>query len=153
MLASNRVVTSVRTARRLLRQRCAQFSESTANSGQLDEELRPRLLRECQTLPQSEFIEFGKMIRDTPREERGRKIAEVFTELKQAIPRITDRQIYKLLFPLAEHNCVKQLHPLMIQSIVEPLKHDNYKLLTQSNINTVAYLKNYGRGFFLPGKN
>lgn len=41
----------------------------------------------------------------------------------------------------------------MIKTIVNPIKEDNYGYMTNTNYNSVAYLRNYGRGFYLPGKN
>jgi len=78
---------------------------------------------------------------------------DLFPEMKDKVLDITDRQIYKMFYPLASNQQEKPLHAMMIKTIIDPIRNDNYGYLTDTNFNSVAYLRNYGRGFYLPGKN
>lgn len=64
------------------------------------------------------------------------------------IPAAKDRQIYKLLYPLALARCSKQLNFLTRSHLIDPLRANNFEKLKSPN-NYSMFFMGYGAGIYV----
>ena len=79
---------------------------------------------------------------------RDKKMAnELLGGVKMLLPRVKERQIYKLLYPFAHHGCYNELRDTVQQYILSPMEQNNYYKLGFPN-SLSMYLMTYGANFY-----
>lgn len=83
--------------------------------------------------------------------QRKNSLSVLVPEIRSKMPRVMDRYIYKLLFPLAKlGTCNRLLESIIQTELVDPMCKDYY---TSGNFlemqNYLLYLQQYGAGFYV----